>query len=366
MEVCHWKFPHYVSTNEKLRYFGKGEDNNFRENHSLQIEAKEAGEMATGRDPDYCVVNIFSKKTYQTDRETTGITYYYGQEENNNNSVNITQQTPEVFVISGNVQMQVETPAKVYKYLCPFCENEIDFEEKDTTSNIGISCHSCKRVWCIKCALPQHKGVSCSDYQTQIETAYGEYITLSEKEDIKWIMRECETCFELKNTWQTPCCNLNMCFMCFETYLVGKVDDGEIDIQCPGNSCNKLLHPFLIKKLINYDKSQRLSFLRIKADRYKNRKACPSCDFILTTEKSVVDYHDKYEAMAVCPRCFHEWCFHCMSPWHEGMTCGEYKGSQDNTGVKEWANSKGPSGKRNAQMCPNCNVSFPSFSQIYS
>ena len=320
--------------------------------------------MAASRDPDNCVVNIFSEEPYQTDQETTATTYYYGQDENNDDSVDITQQRPDVFVISGNVQMQVETPAEVYKYLCPFCESEIDFEEKDTTSNTGISCHNCKREWCMKCALPQHKGVSCSDYQTQIEAAYGEPTNLSQAHDIKWKVGHCGTCLERKHTCQTPCCNMSLCFECFDTYISCKVDDGEIDIKCPGHSCDKFLDHFLITKVVVYEKKQRLSFLRVKADRYKNRKACPFCDFILTTEKSVVDFHDKYESIAVCPRCFREWCFHCMSPWHEGMTCGEYKGSLDSTSVEEWANPVGTAGKRNAQMCPNCNVSNPSFANI--
>ena len=314
--------------------------------------------MATSRDPDSCIVNIFSEKTYQTDRETTATTYYYGQEENNDNSVDITQQRPEVFVISGNVQMQVETPAELYKYLCPFCESEIDLKGKHTTS---ISCHNCNREWCMKCALPQHKGVSCSDYQSEIETTYGEPINLSQAHDIKWKVRDCGTCLEIKHTWQTPCCNMSLCFECFDTYISGKVDDGDIDIKCPGHLCDKFLDPFIITKVVIYDKKKRLSFLRVKADRYKNKKACPFCDFILTTEKSVVDFHDKYESIAVCPRCVQEWCFYCMTPWHEGMTCGEYKGSLDSTGVEEWANSEDTAGKRNAQMCPKCNVSNPSF-----
>ena len=56
--------------------------------------------------------------------------------------------------------------------------------------------------------------------------------------------------------------------------------------------------------------------------------------------------------------------FHCMTPWHEGMTCGEYKSNQDNTCIKEWAISEEPPGKRNAQMCPNCKVSIPFFTNI--
>ena len=76
----------------------------------LPSKQRKQGIMATSIDPDNCVVNIFSEKTSLTDRETTGTTYYYSQEETNNNSVNITQLThTEVFVISGKVQMQVET-----------------------------------------------------------------------------------------------------------------------------------------------------------------------------------------------------------------------------------------------------------------
>ena len=75
----------------------------------LPYKQRKQGIMATSRDPDTCVVNIFSEKTFQTDRETTGTTDYYGQAENNDNSANITQQKPEVFVISSKVQMQVET-----------------------------------------------------------------------------------------------------------------------------------------------------------------------------------------------------------------------------------------------------------------
>ena len=304
--------------------------------------------MATSRDQSF-VVNIFLGGTCDEDQLIP--TYHHDQIYKN-----IAQQQPDIFVISGNKETQVKTRGEILKLLCPFCESKIDFrgDGNDTF------CDNCKREWCVKCVMPQHRGIPCLDYQTHMEATYRKPIISSQEHTIKWKVRECESCFEMKHTWQTLCCHTNMCFMCFDTYININVDDGKVDITCPGHSCNNVLDPLLIRKVVTYEKSQRLSFLRVKGDRYKYRKACPFCDFILTTEKSVVDFHDKYESIAVCPRCFREWCFQCMTPWHEGMTCAEYKDSQDNTGVKEWANKKGTSGERNAQRCPNCKVSIPS------
>ena len=170
---------------------------------------------------------------------------------------------------------------------------------------------------------------------------------------------ERETCLTvLPDVWQAPCCASDICTTCLDTYIAGKVEEGIIDIQCPGSICNKPLDPQIIKQVVPFDRSQRLSFLRVKAGIYKFRKACPFCDYILSVEKPVLDFHDKDESIAVCPHCFKEWCFYCMAPWHEGMTCGEYKGSVANTGVEKWANPKGKGNMRKAQMCPTCKVSF--------
>ena len=170
---------------------------------------------------------------------------------------------------------------------------------------------------------------------------------------------ECETCLTvLPDVWQAPCCTSAICTTCLDTYICGKVEEGIIDIQCPGIACTKPIDPQTIKQVVPFDRSQRLSFLRVKAGRYKFRKACPFCDYILSVEKPVLDFHDKYESKAVCRQCLKESCSYCMAPWHEGMTCGEYKGSVANTGVEKWANPKGKGNMRNAQMCPTCKVSF--------
>ena len=113
---------------------------------------------------------------------------------------------------------------------------------------------------------------------------------------------ECETCLTvLPDVWQAPCCASDICTTCLDTYIAGKVEEGIIDIQCPGSMCNKPLDRQIIKQVVPFDRSQQLSFLRVKAGRYKSRKACPFCDNILSVEKPVLDFHDKYESKAVCP-----------------------------------------------------------------
>ena len=181
------------------------------------------------------------------------------------------------------------------------------------------------------------------------------------KSSLKLDTGECETCLTvLPDVWQAPCCASDICTTCLDTYISGKVKEGISDIQCPGSMCNKPLDRQTIQQVVPFDISQRLSFLRVKAGKYKFRKACPFCDYILSVAQPVLDFHDKYESIAVCPQCSKEWCFYCMAPWHEGMTCGEYKGSMANTGVEKWANPKGKGNMRNAQMCPTCKVSLSS------
>ena len=101
----------------------------------LPSKQREKEIMATSTDPDNCVVNIFSGKTFQTDQETTETTNYYSQDENSDNSANITQQKPEVFAISGKVQMQVETAG------CKGCDtNFCSHEPVKTPHPTGSTC----------------------------------------------------------------------------------------------------------------------------------------------------------------------------------------------------------------------------------
>lgn len=65
-----------------------------------------------------------------------------------------------------------------------------------------------------------------------------------------------------------------------------------------------------------------------------------------------------FPPQVVCPECFLVWCFPCQAPWHENVSCKEYR-----TGdklLRKWAQSH-VHGQANAQKCPKCKV----FSSIF-
>ena len=56
----------------------------------------------------------------------------------------------------------------------------------------------------------------------------------------------------------------------------------------------------------------------------------------------------------VCPECFLVWCFPCQAPWHEAVTCKEFR--RGDKLLLKWAQQH-VHGQANAQRCPKCKVS---------
>ena len=240
---------------------------------------------------------------------------------------------------------------------CPFCDEPatVDGDRK----RLLVKCVTCNRDWCYSCEVPWHEGLSCMDYKSQVQ---GE-VDLRERGESKGKKKqsfhlkrgECTTCLEVKAVWQTTCCQEEFCLMCLDTYLSSKVDEGIIDIRCPGYGCESLLDPGIIRKVVVSDKSKRLSFLRVKLDRHKNKKACPLCDIVLSLQESVFRFCE-LQKQIVCPECLGDFCFHCLVPWHKNLTCVEYRTRHVKTGIDTWARKNDQINQRNAQKCPNCKV----------
>ena len=55
----------------------------------------------------------------------------------------------------------------------------------------------------------------------------------------------------------------------------------------------------------------------------------------------------------VCPECFLVWCFPCQAPWHEAVTCKEFR--RGDKLLLRWAQQH-VHGQANAQKCPKCKV----------
>ena len=275
----------------------------------------------------------------------------------NNRNSRAKHKEHEVYLISNKGSMEHPGQERISQYKCPFCSNRIFAAHRLHDQFPMVTCPYCVRSSCSYCKVPSHEGISCFEFSGHGPTNV--VIPNRSADDLLLTRGECQTCFEMKATWMRPCCGIRMCLSCLNSYISGKVDEGIIDILCPGHQCLITLDPGLIKQIIDEIKSKRLSFLRVKANRYKFKKACPFCDFILSMDEEVLDYYNNFESIVVCPGCKQEWCVHCMAPWHEGMSCGEYRSSMTNTGVEKWASGKQKEqGDRNAQKCPNCEVRF--------
>ena len=125
------------------------------------------------------------------------------------------------------------------------------------------------------------------------------------------ITGECAVCLEPTRVCQMECCQLSICPPCLDTYLSGKVDSGVINIVCPGPTCDKALDPRLIKHSITTEKSKRLSFLRVKADKYENRKACPMCSHVRNFDEPIILRYYKMTGKVNCSNCLKDWCVNC-------------------------------------------------------
>ncbi|ESP02642.1 hypothetical protein LOTGIDRAFT_138098 [Lottia gigantea] len=55
----------------------------------------------------------------------------------------------------------------------------------------------------------------------------------------------------------------------------------------------------------------------------------------------------------VCDKCELRWCFPCHGPWHEGLSCKDYR--KGDRLLQMWALEM-KSGQVNAQRCPRCKI----------
>ena len=102
------------------------------------------------------------------------------------------------------------------------------------------------------------------------------------------------------------------------------------------------------------------------AERYKrfyadingeaHRKTCPQCCAIKELDKKLfegVRWRKHVPRRVVCDECQFVWCFFCHAPWHEKMSCKEYREGEKM--LRSWAAKKNQN-QQNAQRCPRCKV----------
>ena len=92
---------------------------------------------------------------------------------------------------------------------------------------------------------------------------------------------------------------------------------------------------------ISNEKARSSSFsgMSLKMSKSKNKSHTTKNNSVLTKVQ--------------CIECQLIWCFQCHAPWHDGITCNEFR--KGDRMLKYWAKEV-HFGQQNAQLCPKCKI----------
>ncbi|GFO28919.1 E3 ubiquitin-protein ligase arih2 [Plakobranchus ocellatus] len=166
---------------------------------------------------------------------------------------------------------------------------------------------------------------------------------------------ECEICLGSANT-MTLCCQFHICDQCMSSYINHKVSEARIQMECPNYNCHVLLPRALIE--VSLTPELRINYQKFLADRNEDphSKTCPGCNAIHSVQPEELERPKRkmHNGLQVCcAQCKLIWCFLCQAPYHNGITCKEYR--KGDVMLRKWA-KEWSYGQFNAQRCPKCKV----------
>jgi E3 ubiquitin-protein ligase RNF217 len=145
------------------------------------------------------------------------------------------------------------------------------------------------------------------------------------------------------------------------SHLSSHIKEARIRISCP--TCPHILtREEILLLLLDKDIDGHIAELykRFYADinQEPHIKTCPQCCALKEVDKKLVEgvrWRKTIPRHVVCDECHFSWCFHCHAPWHDKMTCKEYREGEKM--LRTWA-AQSDNHQQNAQRCPKCKVRF--------
>jgi E3 ubiquitin-protein ligase RNF217 len=170
---------------------------------------------------------------------------------------------------------------------------------------------------------------------------------------------ECQVCLEELSIRPLSCCSSTVCSTCIYSHLSSHINEAQIRISCP--SCPHILTReeillLLVEKDTNMEVAERYKRFYADINREGHIKTCPQCCAIKEIDKNLVEgirWRKTIPRHVICDYCQFNWCFYCHAPWHEKMTCKEYREGEKM--LRLWA-SETNNNQQNAQQCPRCKV----------
>ncbi|KAI8945594.1 hypothetical protein F4801DRAFT_122375 [Xylaria longipes] len=164
---------------------------------------------------------------------------------------------------------------------------------------------------------------------------------------------------------EVPCCrhNLDICRSCVKKHIQTQVDSqGRMavdNIKCPSPGCQHIFTYDEIRRLAPadtfraYDDHFTLKMLGEAPDfRWCLREGCGEGGWYGNRHQPLRAASDVRLMPCVlgcttCPHCQYVTCYFCQVPWHEGMTCAEYKAkhAEESEATENWV-------KEHTTLCP--------------
>lgn len=165
----------------------------------------------------------------------------------------------------------------------------------------------------------------------------------------------CKVCYYSTDIYTRPCCNLAVCSSCMSSYITEKIKNSELKIKCPNSNCNKLLSKDEIALEIDENLLKKFNQYLVDFNNEINIKTCPQCCHIMKLDIKLFKRKKtkKHPTKVKCEECSFDWCFECHAPWHENISCKQYKKSDKS--FKQWTKEyTDKSDQINARRCPEC------------
>nr|XP_032808967.1 probable E3 ubiquitin-protein ligase RNF217 isoform X1 [Petromyzon marinus] len=186
------------------------------------------------------------------------------------------------------------------------------------------------------------------------------------------------------------CCAEPVCGECMRAYCTSQVQLSRARVRCPTPECPGALSERVVLTHLGAEQAARFCYLLALSRAGSRTRPCPGCGHLLTPggggpataaragDGTSSDVGDAVEGGSLpaphgklvkrgsrkrkerppskvqCPKCHVLWCFACHAPWHEGVSCKDYRGGDKL--LQRWAGQVNVQGQRNAQKCPRCKV----------
>lgn len=152
-----------------------------------------------------------------------------------------------------------------------------------------------------------------------------------------------------------PCCKRTACNQCMEQIVVTNVAEGRVKISCPHPKCGKVLPKKVVLSHLEKRPDVKANYTRfcIDIEGDGTKKTCPNCCHI--TEHHLPKHRrlNEKQLKIQCSECQFEWCYRCQAPWHDKISCKQFK--KGNQQFKKWTRGR-KCGVANCQKCPTCRV----------